>query len=69
MTTQTLERSTDVLPADLDDATDGASDSAVTDPFDFDITFIEGIDASETVLMCGTGDNCGSSCGSACVTS
>ncbi|MFF4543642.1 FxLD family lanthipeptide [Streptomyces sp. NPDC001406] len=46
---------------------DGA---AVTDdPFQLDITFIEGTPATETVLMCSTGDNCGSSCPSACTTS
>ncbi|MEY9934130.1 FxLD family lantipeptide [Catenulispora sp. GP43] len=41
----------------------------VPDPFDLDITFIENTPASETLLMCSTGDNCGSSCGSACTTS
>ncbi len=64
MTTQTLEH-IEAPPVDVDDA---GGDQA-TDPFDFDIRFVEGVDASETVLMCGTGDNCGSSCGSACVTS
>ena len=39
------------------------------DPFDLDITFIEGTPAAETVLMCSTGDNCGTSCPSACTTS
>ncbi|WP_329137724.1 FxLD family lanthipeptide [Streptomyces sp. NBC_01476] len=39
------------------------------DPFQLDITFIENTPATETVLMCGTGDNCGSSCPSACTTS
>ncbi|MEC3993644.1 FxLD family lanthipeptide [Actinacidiphila sp. DG2A-62] len=39
------------------------------DPFGLDISFIEGTPATETVLMCGTGDNCGSSCPSACTTS
>ncbi len=39
------------------------------DPFQLDITFIEGTPATETVLMCSTGDTCGSSCPSACVTS
>ena len=39
------------------------------DPFDLDITFIENTPAAETVLMCSTGDNCGSSCPSACTTS
>ncbi|MEU7402988.1 FxLD family lanthipeptide [Streptomyces sp. NPDC044948] len=39
------------------------------DPFRLDITFIEGTPATETVLMCSTGDTCGSSCPSACTTS
>lgn len=39
------------------------------DPFVLDITFIEGTPATETVLMCSTGDTCGSSCPSACTTS
>ncbi|WP_432097653.1 FxLD family lanthipeptide [Streptomyces sp. bgisy100] len=39
------------------------------DPFGLDITFIEGTPATETVLMCTTGDTCGSSCPSACTTS
>lgn len=39
------------------------------DPFLLDITFIEGTPAAETVLMCSTGDTCGSSCPSACTTS
>ncbi|MBW1601025.1 FxLD family lanthipeptide [Streptomyces sp. JJ66] len=42
---------------------------AQPDPFGLDITFIEGTPATETVLMCSTGDTCGSSCPSACVTS
>ncbi|WP_034266601.1 FxLD family lanthipeptide [Actinospica robiniae] len=66
MSTQTHVGSTDVLLADPDDDTDS---TAAGDPFDFDINFIEGVDASETVLMCSTSDNCGSSCGSACTTS
>ncbi|MFF3554596.1 FxLD family lanthipeptide [Streptomyces tsukubensis] len=45
----------------------GAVDDA--DPFGLDISFIEGTPATETVLMCSTGDNCGSSCPSACTTS
>lgn len=44
-------------------------DLAGDDPFDLDITFIEGTPAAETVLMCSTGDGCGSSCPSACTTS
>ncbi|PZT75763.1 MULTISPECIES: FxLD family lanthipeptide [unclassified Streptomyces] len=39
------------------------------DPFGLNITFIEGTPATETVLMCSTGDTCGSSCPSACTTS
>ncbi|WP_416309396.1 FxLD family lanthipeptide [Saccharopolyspora sp. NFXS83] len=30
---------------------------------------MEGTPAAETVLMCSTGDGCGSSCPSACTTS
>ncbi|MGV9812734.1 FxLD family lanthipeptide [Streptomyces cellulosae] len=39
------------------------------DPFGLDITFIEGTLATESVLMCTTGDNCGTSCPSACANS
>jgi FxLD family lantipeptide len=46
-----------------------AADAVDDDPFQLDITFIEGTPATETVLMCSTGDTCGSSCPSACVTS
>ncbi|SFY48728.1 FxLD family lanthipeptide [Streptomyces sp. F-1] len=42
---------------------------ADADPFGLDVTFIEGTPATETVLMCSTGDTCGSSCPSACTTS
>lgn len=42
---------------------------AAFDPFGLDITFIEGVTAAETALLCSTGDNCGSSCPSACATS
>lgn len=52
-----------VAPAQPADAADAA------DPFQLDITFIENTPATETVLMCSTGDNCGSSCPSACTTS
>lgn len=45
------------------------ADGAAFDPFDLDITLIEGTPAAETVLMCSTGDTCGSSCPSACTTS
>jgi FxLD family lantipeptide len=44
-------------------------DALADDPFQLDITFIENTPATETVLMCSTGDNCGSSCPSACTTS
>ena len=46
-----------------------APNDVVADPFDLDITFIENTPVSETLLMCSTGDNCGTSCGSACITS
>lgn len=63
MTTPTIE-------SDVGLRTEGDENNvAMTDPFDFDIAFIENVPASETVLMCGTGDNCGTSCGSACTTS
>lgn len=41
----------------------------VPDVFELDITFIENTPATESILMCSTGDNCGSSCPSACTTS
>lgn len=50
-------------------ATEGLTAEAEGDPFELDITFIEGTPAAETVLMCSTGDGCGSSCPSACTTS
>jgi FxLD family lantipeptide len=50
-------------------ATESAAAGDDFDPFDLDITFIEGTPAAETVLMCSTGDNCGTSCPSACTTS
>jgi FxLD family lantipeptide len=50
-------------------AVDEETTKAGFDPFDLDITFIEGTPAAETVLMCSTGDNCGTSCPSACTTS
>ncbi|MFJ4973020.1 FxLD family lanthipeptide [Streptomyces sp. NPDC088755] len=61
MTATQAERPTVPAQADLVKTDD--------DPFGLDITFIEGTPATETVLMCGTGDNCGSSCPSACTTS
>lgn len=61
MTTAAPERQT--TPADHTAST--ASDN----PFDLDITFIEGTPGAETALMCSTGDTCGSSCPSACTTS
>ncbi|MDP9848114.1 FxLD family lanthipeptide [Streptosporangium lutulentum] len=39
------------------------------DPFALNIEFIENTPAADTVLMCSTGDNCGTSCPSACTTS
>lgn len=68
MRTSTVGQQADVVPADVVLA-DGVPAGAVADPFELDITFIEGTPAAETVLMCGTGDTCGSSCPSACVTS
>ncbi|MGW0937765.1 FxLD family lanthipeptide [Streptomyces sp. NPDC002666] len=61
MTATQAERPTVPTQADLVKTDD--------DPFGLNITFIEGTPATETVLMCGTGDNCGSSCPSACTTS
>jgi FxLD family lantipeptide len=52
-------------PSTNPDQLDGPS----ANPFQLDIHFVEGTPESETVLMCGTGDNCGSSCPSACATS
>ncbi|WP_214324755.1 FxLD family lanthipeptide [Nonomuraea sediminis] len=46
-----------------------ASAERGVDPFELDITFIENTPAADTVLMCSTGDNCGTSCPSACTTS
>jgi len=63
MTAPTIESSVELL-------TDPDEDKAApADPFDFDITFIEHVPAAESALLCGTGDNCGTSCGSACTTS
>ncbi|MEU0120174.1 FxLD family lanthipeptide [Streptomyces albidoflavus] len=61
MTAIQAERPTGPATTDLVKADD--------DPFALDITFIEGTSATETVLMCSTGDTCGSSCPSACTTS
>lgn len=44
-------------------------DEATFDPFALDIAFIENTPAADTVLLCSTGDTCGSSCPSACTTS
>lgn len=49
--------------------TDDLATGVEADPFELDITLIEGTPAAETVLMCSTGDGCGSSCPSACTTS
>jgi FxLD family lantipeptide len=46
--------------------TDTGTGSDLSDPFDLDITFIENTPEADTVLMCSTGDTCGSSCPSAC---
>lgn len=62
MSTQTTEPSVE-LPQHA------SADGDTGDPFQLDITFIENTPATETVLMCSTGDNCGSSCPSACTTS
>jgi FxLD family lantipeptide len=62
MSTPAIEQQTAVARTDTGGGTD-------FDPFDLDITFIENTPAAETVLMCSTGDNCGSSCPSACTTS
>ncbi|MER5440812.1 FxLD family lanthipeptide [Streptomyces sp. NPDC002790] len=62
MTAIQTERPTAPVSADLVKADED-------DPFNLDIIFIEGTPATETALMCGTGDNCGSSCPSACTTS
>ena len=43
-----------------------AADAETDDPFKLDITFIENTPDTETVLMCSTGDTCGSSCPSVC---
>ncbi|WP_199578158.1 MULTISPECIES: FxLD family lanthipeptide [unclassified Streptomyces] len=61
MTAIQAERPTGPATTDLVKADD--------DPFKLDITFIEGTPATETALMCSTGDTCGSSCPSACTTS
>ncbi|MGW1039481.1 FxLD family lanthipeptide [Streptomyces sp. bgisy153] len=59
MSTQTIERTAGTPePA--------AADAETDDPFQLDITFIENTPDTETVLMCSTGDTCGSSCPSAC---
>lgn len=47
----------------------GEATPPVSDVFGLDITFIENTPATESILMCSTGDNCGSSCPSACTTS
>jgi FxLD family lantipeptide len=64
MSTQTSARSVERRQHDAIDEVD-----EVDDLFGLDITFIENTPATETVLMCATGDNCGSSCPSACTTS
>lgn len=58
---------------DQTDATQKNSEASVEvdspDVFELDITFIENTPASDSILLCSTGDNCGSSCPSACTTS
>ncbi|MFE5326213.1 FxLD family lanthipeptide [Embleya sp. NPDC056575] len=61
MSTQNIAPSVEPPQNDVVDEAD--------DPFRLDITLIENTPATETVLMCSTGDNCGSSCPSACTTS
>lgn len=56
-------------PDDLQQVTGATTAADPADPFGLDITFIENTPAAETELLCGTGDNCGSSCPSACTTS
>lgn len=48
---------------------DDETTPSIPDVFGLDITFIENTPATESILMCSTGDNCGSSCPSACTTS
>jgi FxLD family lantipeptide len=64
MSTQTRAQRVEPRQHDTVDEVD-----EVDDLFGLDITFIENTPATETVLMCATGDNCGSSCPSACTTS
>ena len=51
------------------DTTNVGDQAPDSDPFGLDISFIEGTPATESILMCSTGDTCGSSCPSACTTS
>jgi FxLD family lantipeptide len=60
--------STPTIDVDLDAATTPEAEDVFA-AFDLDITIIENTPATETVLMCSTGDTCGSSCPSACTTS
>ena len=62
MSSPSIEQHSRTETNDLPDGVEG-------DPFGLDITLIEGTPAAETVLMCITGDGCGSSCPSACTTS
>ncbi|MEU8246235.1 FxLD family lanthipeptide [Nonomuraea sp. NPDC048916] len=66
MSTPTIEQGVAQQTAEASMDTDAGT---VFPPFDLDITFIENTPAAETVLMCSTGDTCGSSCPSACTTS
>lgn len=64
MSTPTIEQS-----SDSQKSTTTSAEDTPHDVFDLDITFIENTPATESILMCSTGDNCGSSCPSACTTS
>lgn len=64
MSTPTVEKTTQPQ-----DTTNGRVQAPDSDPFGLDISFIEGTPATESILMCSTGDTCGSSCPSACTTS
>lgn len=64
MSTPTIEPSTEPSPS-----VSTGVEADPFDPFELDITFIENTPAADSILMCSTGDNCGSSCPSACTTS
>jgi FxLD family lantipeptide len=58
--------STETIVRTADTGQHAEADAETDDPFLLDITFIENTPDTETVLMCSTGDTCGSSCPSAC---